>query len=90
MKILIPILLTLFIFSSASAGELDLELIDRYELTPSLNTTYGNISTLCIDGYKFFTLVHQACHKNFDGCVATRSLEQFFIEKDDRSVPAKC
>ena len=90
MKILITILLALFISSNASAGELDIKLIDRLAVEPSLNTTYGHVSTLCKDGYKFLALIHQACHRNFDGCIATRSYDQFFIEKDGRSVPAKC
>tara|TARA_R110002012_G_scaffold314755_1_gene527786 strand:+ start:112 stop:384 length:273 start_codon:yes stop_codon:yes gene_type:complete len=90
MKILITILIALFISSNASAGDLDIEIIDRYEIEPQLNVTYGNVTTVCIDGYKFLTYVHQACHRNFDGCVANRSIDQFYIEKDGRSVPAKC
>tara|TARA_R110002012_G_scaffold190808_1_gene358454 strand:+ start:704 stop:985 length:282 start_codon:yes stop_codon:yes gene_type:complete len=93
MKILITILLALFISNSASAGDLDIEIIDDYQIEPSNNTSYANLTTVCIDGYKFLTLVHQAYHPGITErgqWTATRSIDQFYIEKDGRSVPAKC
>ena len=101
MKILITILLALFISSNASAGELNIESIDSLKFTPKDDSTYGRISTMCIDGYKFLFIAKQISQRN-GGIVGSLSNEytystsmqnqvvQFYIEKDGRSVPAKC
>jgi hypothetical protein len=101
MKYIITILLALFISGNASAGELDLKQIDIKKYTPRDEATYGNITTMCIDGYKFLFIAKQISQRN-GGVVGGVSKEytysssiqnqvvQFYIEKDGRSVPAKC
>jgi|APSaa5957512493_1039668.scaffolds.fasta_scaffold161080_2 hypothetical protein len=101
MKILITLLMALFISSTASAGDLDMKNIDTLDFTPSVDRSYGNISTRCIDGYKFLFLVKQISQRN-GGVVGNVSKDytystslqnqivQFYIEKDGRAVPAKC
>ena len=105
MKILITILLALFISSHASAGELDVETIDEdrvvkdFEKGLSVNVT----RTKCIDGYKFLyrSFYVQTRSGRIEASTTRRSefayspavstnIIQFMIEKDGRSVPAKC
>ena len=105
MKILITILLALFISNSVSAGDLDMETIDEvrkkqdFEQGAFMEVTH----TKCIDGYKFiYRSFYVQTRSGRIEASTTRSSEfayspavstniiQFMIEKDGRSVPAKC
>ena len=101
MKILITILMALFISSNASAGELDIETIDRKDIRPLEDESYMHYSTTCIDGYKFLTFVKQISQFNGGSAGNVRpkytystslqnEIVQFYEEKDGRAVPAKC
>tara|TARA_R100001163_G_C4883835_1_gene79933 strand:- start:34 stop:429 length:396 start_codon:yes stop_codon:yes gene_type:complete len=105
MKILITILLALFLSSNASAGDLDIETIDEVRKKQDFEqgAFMEVIQTKCIDGYKFINKSFYVQTKSgrieetttrrsefaYSPAVSTNII-QFMIEKDGRSVPAKC
>tara|TARA_R110000803_G_C11763751_1_gene294279 strand:- start:120 stop:353 length:234 start_codon:yes stop_codon:yes gene_type:complete len=77
--------MALFISSNASADfsyrDLGAEVhVDNIRITSATTTN-------CIDGYKWVLVIHNK--KQLDVPI-TIALEQFYIEKNGRAVPAKC
>ena len=84
MKILITILLALFISSNASA---DTRILEKISVRDFSGTKSG-AQLVCIDGYKWIYILTEYTQSNQKHI--TNTMNQFMIEKDGRTVPAKC
>ena len=81
MKKIIGIVIASLVFCNVGFAKTTLIEHDRVQVRSYESSEYF-VSTICVDGYKFVV--------TRPGSTASISMVQFFEERNEKSVPAKC